>query len=398
MIPLESLEPTVGDPDPLRAITDALRSFPADEIVVVTRADDEASRLEQGVVAAARDRFDVPVTHLAARSAFARLLLCCVAVALAAGGVFGFGVARAARPVLSFRVFANTGHNMDAIVWSGGQFLYVENTANTVWAAPAAGLPLHQFASMPNLVEETRCVPSPAAHGFPAGVIFCHSPDDKIYEISASGASVTVFATLPVPSGTVSDGALTWDDVGRFGYQLVAATGRSGSGQPPGGAVFTISAAGAVRQVGTYSGPGADEVAIAPAGFGSAGGSVLLTLDGGADSGALVAMDASGNTRTLVSPPGGLPPIAAIPAAASTATRSAQAPPAGLYVTNDVNPYVYFAPASQLAAWAGDVIVGSENKAQFWIVAPRAKGFVTIPVRHTLRGGKYSLEGSVYVP
>jgi hypothetical protein len=59
-----SLE-TVGDPDPLRAIADALRTFPAEQIVVVTRIDDEVSWLEQGVAAAAEARFEVPVTHLA---------------------------------------------------------------------------------------------------------------------------------------------------------------------------------------------------------------------------------------------------------------------------------------------------------------------------------------------
>lgn len=322
-----------------------------------------------------------------------------VVPAVVAAVLLGSGVGSAARqPHLGFRVFANTGHKMDAILWTGTQFLYVENTANTIWAAPASGLPLHQFASMPNLTEETRCVLSPGTHGFTPGVIFCHSPDDKIYEISGDGTKVTVFATLPVPSGTVSDGALAWDSVGRFGYQLVAATGRSGSGVPPGGKLFTVSPTGAVGQVGTYSGPGADEVMIAPAGFGSMGGQALLTLDGGADSGALIAMDGRGKTRMLFSPPGGLNPIAAIPPTTSTAQGKPGTPPPGLYVTNDINPDVYFAPASQLAAYADDVIVGSENKAQFWIVVPHGDGFRELRVRHTLRGQNYSLEGSVFIP
>jgi hypothetical protein len=299
----------------------------------------------------------------------------------------------AAPPALNFRVFANTGRHMAAILWTGRQFLYVENTANTVWAAPPAGLPLAKFASMPRLTEETRCVLSPGTHGFPAGVIFCHSPDNKIYELSANGTKVSVLATLPVPPSPVSDGALAFDDVGRFGYQLVAATGRSGAPTPPGGAVFTIGATGQVRRVGSYSGPGADEVAIAPAGFGSAAGEALLTLDAGAKKGALVAMNASGRTRTLASLPAGANPIAAIPATPS-ATRS---PPAGLYVTNDVNPNVYFAPASQLAPFAGGVVVGSENTANFWIVRPHGTGFTTVALRDNLRGSGFSLEGCVYV-
>jgi hypothetical protein len=310
---------------------------------------------------------------------------------LAAAAVAGAG-AKTSAPLLSFRVFANTGRNLDAILWTGTRFLYVENTANTIWSAPAAGLPLRQFASMPRIVEETRCVLSPGTHGFPAGAVFCHSPDDKIYEISETGA-VTLFATLPVPAGTVSDGAIDWDRVGKFGYHLVAATGRSGAGQAPGGIVFTISSTGTVSQVGTYTGPGADELLIAPARFGSAGGQALLTLDAG-PTGELVAMDASGKTRTLVPLPGGLNPIAVIPPSDPAAKGS---PPAGFYVTNDVNPDVYFAPVAPLAPYAGDLVVGSEMSAQFWVIAPRGTGFRALPLRDTLRGSKYSLEGAVFV-
>jgi len=63
-IDAEHVEAEAGDVDPLLAIDDALREFPADEIVVVTRPDDDASWLESGSGEAARERFDVPVTHL----------------------------------------------------------------------------------------------------------------------------------------------------------------------------------------------------------------------------------------------------------------------------------------------------------------------------------------------
>jgi len=102
-----------------------------------------------------------------------------VLVGLAAAGL-GVGTAAAASPALSFRVFARTGRMMDSIVWTGTQFLYVENTANSVWASPPAGVPIREFARMPSEVEETRCILSPGTHGFPPGVVFCHSPDNKI--------------------------------------------------------------------------------------------------------------------------------------------------------------------------------------------------------------------------
>ena len=54
----------IGDGDPLQALEDALREFPADEIVVSTHPPGRSNWLEQGVVENARMRFDVPVTHV----------------------------------------------------------------------------------------------------------------------------------------------------------------------------------------------------------------------------------------------------------------------------------------------------------------------------------------------
>ena len=57
-------EAEVGDTDPVQAIEDALRTFPADEVLVVTRSEDDASWLEQDSAEEARERFGVPVTRL----------------------------------------------------------------------------------------------------------------------------------------------------------------------------------------------------------------------------------------------------------------------------------------------------------------------------------------------
>jgi hypothetical protein len=54
-----------GESDPLLAIQDALATFPADEIVLVTHPGGERNWLEDGVVSDARERFgDRPVRHL----------------------------------------------------------------------------------------------------------------------------------------------------------------------------------------------------------------------------------------------------------------------------------------------------------------------------------------------
>jgi GABA permease len=54
----------IGDGDPLQALEDALRTFPADEIVISTHAVGRSHWLERGVVETARARFDVPITHV----------------------------------------------------------------------------------------------------------------------------------------------------------------------------------------------------------------------------------------------------------------------------------------------------------------------------------------------
>ncbi len=62
--PTEDIESRVGDSDPVKAIEDALRTFPADELIIVTLPDEDASWLEKGSAEAALGRFSLPVTHL----------------------------------------------------------------------------------------------------------------------------------------------------------------------------------------------------------------------------------------------------------------------------------------------------------------------------------------------
>jgi hypothetical protein len=54
----------VGDADPVQAIEDALRTFGADVIVISTHPEGRSNWLERGVVASARERFAVPITHV----------------------------------------------------------------------------------------------------------------------------------------------------------------------------------------------------------------------------------------------------------------------------------------------------------------------------------------------
>jgi hypothetical protein len=59
-----SVRGEIGDSDPNVAIEDALRAFPADEIVISTHPPERSHWLENGVVERARREIDLPITHV----------------------------------------------------------------------------------------------------------------------------------------------------------------------------------------------------------------------------------------------------------------------------------------------------------------------------------------------
>jgi nucleotide-binding universal stress UspA family protein len=54
----------IGDAEPLQAIEDALRTFGADEVIISTHPEGRSHWLERGLVTNARERFEVPITHV----------------------------------------------------------------------------------------------------------------------------------------------------------------------------------------------------------------------------------------------------------------------------------------------------------------------------------------------
>jgi hypothetical protein len=58
-------ETEIGDTDPLQAAEDALRTFDADEIVVVVPPEEESSWLERASMAEGFERFERPVRYVA---------------------------------------------------------------------------------------------------------------------------------------------------------------------------------------------------------------------------------------------------------------------------------------------------------------------------------------------
>jgi nucleotide-binding universal stress UspA family protein len=58
------VEGDIGDGDPVQAMEDALRVFPADEVIISTHPYGRSNWLERNVVERARERFALPVTHV----------------------------------------------------------------------------------------------------------------------------------------------------------------------------------------------------------------------------------------------------------------------------------------------------------------------------------------------
>jgi hypothetical protein len=296
-----------------------------------------------------------------------------------------------APPSLSFRVVVHTSTPLSGLLWTGQAFLYTGEGQRTIYATDATGHGLHVFATVPENSGEMRCILSPGRYGFPPGTIYCHAAGGQIYRIGADGRSIALAGTIPTPPG--SDGALTFDTSGTYGHTLLAATGGSDAGP---GALYAIEATGRSHRIGTYSGPGgAENIAIAPPGFGAVAGQVLITIDKHDHQGRLLAMDAHGMVRTLVRGlTYGLNPIAPILARAPSGT-SAVAP--GLYVADWRSRDVLFVPAATLRPFASSVIVGTERRGLIYLVQPQGAAYRLWALATNLHAPDYNLEGARYI-
>ncbi len=299
-------------------------------------------------------------------------------------------------PFLTFTVFARTGLPLSDVTWTGERFLYATETAGQFSISGPTGSPVTPFATIPSEIEEVRCRPSPGVHGWPAGDVFCHAPHGLIYRLAPDGAS-TVFAALPETDK--QDGVLVFDTAGKYGYAMLVTTGGPAG---EGGTVYAVAPDANLRALGPFPGPGgADNLELAPAGFGLAANELLIAIDddpggGAAGSGRVLAMRPDGAVRTLVKFPEGINPIAAV--GRGDASRGDAKP--GFYVTDTSTMNVYFLPASVLAKrYPGTVIVGAEKTAHFWLIRPNRTGFAQLRLRGNLEStsGTWNLEGAEWV-
>src|SRR5437868_12821680 len=234
--------------------------------------------------------------------------------------------ASAAAPAPHFTLFAQTDLPLGQATWTAREWLWNAENLGRIEAADADGRNVRPFAAFDQGGEEMRCSVPPNKL-WPDGV-YCHTPDNRVVRLNRDGSNLTQLATIPA-SGN-SDGALAFDDVGRFGYALLVSTGGSGS---DGGQVFAVRKDGRVQPIGSYPGPGgAENLAVAPAKFGSAGGWCLLSIDQDSVSGRLLAIDRIGHLQTIATDLGtGINPIVVVRPAQK---RSPTGPAPGLYLAD----------------------------------------------------------------
>ncbi len=204
-------------------------------------------------------------------------VLLAAAVGLAAQATAGrqeAAVKRVPPPFLTFTVFSQTGLPLSDITWTGDRFLYATETDGKFSVSGPTGSPLTPFATIPSEIEEVRCRPSPGAHGWPAGFVYCHAPHGVVYRLAPDGTT-TVFATLP--ENDKQDGVIVFDTAGDYGYAMLVTTGGP---HGDGGTVYALGAGREPARVGTFPGPGgADNLELAPAQFGTASNQLLIAID-----------------------------------------------------------------------------------------------------------------------
>jgi hypothetical protein len=309
----------------------------------------------------------------------------CVAI-FTAVAVLSTSAAATASPHLNVRPLVKTNLPLGDVVATDGHVLYIAEHTGQIEVGGLEGSRPKPFVTLPREGEEVRCIPSPPNTAFAPG-LYCHTAANNIYRVTRSGR-VRLFARLP--ERRTSDGALTFDTSGRFESKLLAATGRSNDHH--GGAVYAIDARGVVVKLGSYPGPGgAENAAIAPKGFGTASGELLLTTDTPSREGRLVAFTPNGRAHVLAVIRGdGLNSLAVLP-------RRWGGRRSGVLVADTFWRTAWFVPARQLRRYAGDVLVAAELRGWVYIIEP---GHPYRPIRldTNLTRSHYNLEGAAVIP
>ena len=266
-----------------------------------------------------------------------------------------------------------------AFTYAGNEFVGSNYFDNQLYSTSLNGVTVTKFGAV--LPESSASVgevvigASLGNGGFANGAVFVGSQADGIIHQYANGSGPStpssVFATLPATVGGQGTGVIRqifFDPGSGFAGDMLVATST--------GFVFKVTSAGVVTLLASV-GEDTEGMDIAPSGFGTLAGDLLVGSEG---SGTLRAISSAG-VVTVVGSPGEFPggeTISAIPTGLDP-TNSLE----GFYVANYPNN-IQFAAASDFTSIEGSVIVTDETGGDTaWDVTWNGSSFVSTPFSFT---------------
>jgi hypothetical protein len=281
-------------------------------------------------------------------------------------------------PPLTLQNIASLYHPV-SVTWStGGVILsYRHNDTSTVLAKLDSNGTVQPFARSFSGKQEVYVDQSGGKGGYREGDLFLCS-SDTIYRMTPDGAAVASFAT-PSAGSTVE--YLRFDSNGAWGFLLYAVTGNGG--------VWSVNASGGTRlvaQLGANLMP--EGLAVAPPGFGSFAGDLLITME---KSHNVVAVSRDGTTVPIV--------LATFPGQAPERVLVV-APDSDLLVAKYDQGTIVRIPAAEFSNYVGLPLIIMEGEAGQVgsVYVLRASGTnVTVTQLYSDPGSPH-FEGAAFVP
>ncbi|HWI62727.1 MAG TPA: hypothetical protein VNT75_12855 [Symbiobacteriaceae bacterium] len=247
------------------------------------------------------------------------------------------------------------------------------NDPRILWAIDSAGNKT-AFATLPNRgagCYEDYLAVSPGLGGFPANYIYVVQ-GGNIIQVSADGASVSLFATIPGFQPTHN--GITFDQVGTFGYDMIL-TGANGT-------VWRVTSGGSRSQIAAGL-PQVEGPVVAPMSLAPYGGWILAAAE-------------NVSRVYAISPVGAVQVAANIPSAESVHIIPMNVcnfgSTGGAFFSAIYPTHLAKFPASDFAGLGGQIIVTSEGGGSY-----RLSSNGTALVTSVFHGNIGQHEGSAFV-
>ena len=281
--------------------------------------------------------------------------------------------ARGVSPVVRFAAIpsptavAATSHELVAL--SGASCSTVYSVATNGSVSILATL----VTSLTSCAESAIAI-SPGLGNFATGEVFVLLAGE-LFEVPAAGSSAPIAAALTLANLTRGNMGLAFDATGTFGYTLLAVGGSHGF-------VDEIDAASEVRSLGSF-GVNVEGPAVAPTGFGTVGGELVVAQSFGSS---VLAMDPTGSVRPFASYGSPAEGISFVPTIACSFSTTGDA----YFVADTSNNSLLAVPASTFGKVAGSgLILGEARGAGVGLLLTNGSTSRLLKISGNLEGASY---------